>query len=85
MILGCLLTFIMERVGVSDLGFIFNAAYLGGFAMAIYVPLLLYLNKRYLPKSVRPGISATTMMIIASLVYIGFAISSIIWEVTSRL
>ena len=85
MILGCLFTFIMERVGVSDLGFIFNAAYLGGFAMAIYVPLLLYLNKRYLPKSVRPGISATTMMIIASLVYIGFAISSIIWEVTSRI
>ena len=85
MILGCLFTFIMERVGVSELGFIFNAAYLGGFAMAIYVPLLLYLNKRYLPKSVRPGISATTMMIIASLVYVGFAISSIIWEVVSRI
>ena len=85
MILGCIITFIMERIGVSDLGFIFNSAYIGGFAMAIYVPLLLYLNKRHLPTSARPGISATAMMILASLVYAGFAVSSILWEVTSRL
>ena len=85
MILGCIITFIMERIGVSDLGFIFNSAYIGGFAMAIYVPLLLYLNKRHLPASARPGISATAMMILASLVYAGFAVSSILWEVTSRL
>ena len=85
MVLGCFLTFIMERVGVTDLGFIFNAAYVGGFTMAIYVPLILYLNLKYLPKSVKPGVTAITMMGIASVVYIGFAISSIIWEITTRL
>jgi hypothetical protein len=85
MVLGCFLTFIMEKVGVTDLGFIFNAAYVGGFTMAIYVPLILYMNLKYLPKSVKPGVTAITMMCIASAVYIGFAISSIIWEITTRL
>ena len=85
MVLGCFLTFIMEKVGVTDLGFIFNAANVGGFTMAIYVPLILYMNLKYLPKSVKPGVTAITMMCIASAVYIGFAISSIIWEITTRL
>ena len=82
---GCLITFVMEKMGVSELGFLFNAAYMGGFAMAIYVPLTLYINHRYLPKVARPGRICTVMMIIASLVYIGFAISSIIWEISTRI
>ena len=51
---GCGITFVMEQYGVSELGFLFNAAYMGGFAMAIYVPLMLYINHRYLPKTAPP-------------------------------
>ena len=80
-IAGCLITFVMEQRGVSELGFLFNAAYMGGFAMALYVPLTLYINRRFLPKFARPGGICTTMMILASLIYVGFAVSSIIWEI----
>ncbi|MDE0299030.1 MAG: Nramp family divalent metal transporter [Candidatus Poribacteria bacterium] len=80
-IAGCLITFVMEQMGVSELGFLFNAAYMGGFAMALYVPLTLYINRRFLPKFARPGGVCTTMMILASLVYVGFAVSCIVWEI----
>jgi len=80
-IAGCLITFVMEQMGVSELGFLFNAAYMGGFAMALYVPLTLYINRRFLPKFAKPGRVCTTMMILASLVYVGFAVSCIIWEI----
>ena len=78
---GCVITFVMEQYGVSELGFLFNAAYIGGFAMAIYVPLMLFINYRYLPKSARPGKSCTVMVGIASLVYVAFAVACILWEV----
>ena len=78
---GCVITYVMERKGVSELGFLFNAAYIGGFAMAIYAPLTLFINHRFLPKVAKPGGLCTVMMIIASLVYVGFAISSIVWEI----
>lgn len=71
---GCLLTWIMEARAVSDLGFLLNAAYMGGFAMAIYVPLTLFINLRYLPKSARPKPLSVAMMVVASAVYVGFAI-----------
>ena len=81
-VIGCLITFVMERAGVSDLGFLFNAAYMGGFAMAIYVPLTLYMNLKYLPRAARPGGICCTMMVLASLVYVGFAVACVCWEVT---
>ncbi len=84
-VFGCALTGVMEYWGVTNLGFLFNAAYIGGFAMAIYVPLMLYINLRYLPKSARPGAVCTTMMIVATLVYGGFAICCVYWELASRL
>lgn len=80
-IAGCLITLVMEQMGVSELGFLFNAAYMGGFAMALYVPLTLNISRRFLPKSAKPGGVCSTMMITASLIYVGFAISSIIWEI----
>lgn len=79
---GCVITFVMEQLKVSELGFLFNAAYMGGFAMALYVPLTLYMNRRFLPSFAKPKAISTIMMLIASAVYIGFAISSIIWEIT---
>ncbi len=77
---GCVITYVMEQRGVSELGFLFNAAYIGGFAMALYVPLTLYINHRYLPKVARPGGVCTVMMVIGSLVYITFAVACVIWE-----
>lgn len=46
------------------------SAVLGGFAMAIYTPLLFYMNNFHLPKPLRPGWFTNIMMIAASLFYI---------------
>lgn len=81
MVLGCALTAVMESFKISNLGFLFSAAYVGGFAMAIYVPLTLLINLKYLPKSARPGPICIAMMVVASCVYMGFAIYCIWWEI----
>lgn len=85
MIAGCGITAFMEWRGVSELGFLLNAAYMGGFAMAIYTPLLLFMNLRHLPPSARPGPLHITAMALASLVYCGFALACLYWEISSRL
>ena len=77
---GCVITFVMEQWGVSELGFLLNAAYIGGFAMALYVPLTLFINHRHLPRAARPGVLSTVMMVAASIVYIVFAIACLLWE-----
>jgi Mn2+/Fe2+ NRAMP family transporter len=82
MVLGTALTWFMEQFQVNELGFFFNAAYIGGFAMAVYVPLLLYMNLRYLPRATRPGLVHMAFMIVAALVYVGFACASIYWELS---
>jgi hypothetical protein len=82
MIAGCVITYVMEARGVSELGFLFNAAYIGGFAMAIYTPLLLICNLKFLPTSAKPGMINATMMVIASVVYISFAVACLVWEFT---
>ena len=41
--------------------------------MAVYVPLILYMNLTYLPKSARPGWINIVFMVLASAMYIGFA------------
>ena len=79
-VVGCVITYILELRNQSELGFLFNAAYMGGFAMAVYVPLTLYINYRYLPRSARPGIVCTVMSVIVSLIYVSFAIYCILWE-----
>jgi hypothetical protein len=79
-VVGCLITYIMEVQAKKDLGVLLNAAYMGGFAMAVYVPLTLYMNLRFLPKSVRPGVLNIAMMVLATLVYTGFALACIWWE-----
>ncbi|NUN98962.1 MAG: Nramp family divalent metal transporter, partial [Candidatus Omnitrophica bacterium] len=81
MVVGCGITYVMEKRGVSELGFLFNAAYMGGFAMAVYTPLTLYMNHRLLPKCARPGPICTLMLIVASILYIGFAAACLYWEV----
>lgn len=81
MTVGTVLVAVLEHLGKGgNLGVLFSAAYMGGFAMALYVPLTLYMNLRYLPRSARPGPFNIGMMVLASLVYGGFAISCIVWE-----
>ena len=53
--------------------------------MAIYVPLPLYMNHRFLLRLARPSLLCTIMMVIDSFVYVGFAISGIVWKIGQRL
>jgi hypothetical protein len=82
---GTALTAIMEYRGMTELGFLFNAAYMGGFAMALYTPLTLWMNLRHLPRSARPGPLNVAMMLVASAVYVGFALTCIATEIDQRL
>ena len=50
--------------------------------MAIYVPAMLYLNLKYLPKSARPGVVNIFFIICATALYAGFA-SYMIGKLTS--
>ena len=61
-------------------GTIIGAA--GGFAMAVYVPLLLVINLRYLPVSARPRALNIVMVSIGAAVYISFALYTI-WGVVT--
>lgn len=81
MIVGCGITYFMESRGVTSVQFLLNASYMGGFAMAIYTPLTLYINLKYLPKSARPGWINIIAMIIVSTIYVGFALVCIGWEI----
>ena len=74
MIFGTLSTMVLEVFEITALTFIFNAALLGGFVMAVYVPLTLFINLTMLPPSARPKWPNIIMMIIASMVYISFAL-----------
>ena len=73
MVFGTASTWLLDRFQISALGFIFNSALLGGFAMAIYCPALLWANLRLLPRSARPKPLNVVMAGIASAVYVAFA------------
>ena len=61
------------RYDIAGLDFLFIAALIGGFVMAVYVPLILYMNLAYLPESARPGWINIVFMVLASAMYIAFA------------
>lgn len=77
MAFGTILTGILEYYKIGTLDFLFNAAYMGGYAMAIYTPLLLWMNLRHLPKSARPKPLNVVMVSIAAGIYIFFAAFSL--------
>ncbi|HWP39112.1 MAG TPA: Nramp family divalent metal transporter [Gemmatimonadales bacterium] len=79
-VFGIGITMIMEYRGMTDLGFIFNSAYMGGFAMAVYTPAVLWMNLRHLPRSARPGPVNVAMVSLAAVVYVGFAVFSLAAE-----
>ena len=87
MVVGCVITAVTESLNLGEggeLGVLFSAAYMGGFAMAIYVPLTLYMNLKFLPKSARPGWASIGMNGLASVLYVGFASYCLWFEISSR-
>jgi hypothetical protein len=64
---------------------LFLTGFSGGIAMAIYCPLTIVLNRRFLPVSARPGRWMTAFMGVASLFYMGYAVYSVITFVQARL
>ena len=75
--IGTFSVWFFDKYGASGLDFLFISALIGGFAMAVYVPLLLYMNLTRLPKSARPGPINIIFMILASAMYISFAVYTI--------
>lgn len=53
------------------------SAVLGGVAMAVYVPILIFLNNFRLPRELRPGIITNVAMVLASIFYVVFSIVSL--------
>ena len=56
-------------------------AVLGGFSMAVYSPMLLYINTKFLPKEIQPSMFIKVGLGIASAVYIIFSIVVILNKV----
>ncbi len=76
---GIFSTWFFEVFQVTILDFFFVNAALNGAAMAVWVPLVLYINLKYLPKSARPHPINIVMMVLATLFYTSFAVYTI-WE-----
>jgi hypothetical protein len=83
-VLGCVLTYVLETSTRAQ-SFLFLTGFSGGIAMAIYCPLTIVLNRRFLPPSARPGRWMTALMGVASAFYMGYAVYSIITLVQTRL
>lgn len=70
----------LEAQGITEMGYLFNAAYVGGICMAVYAPVLLWVNRTRLPPSARPGALCTVMASLAALFYVVFSAASLWWE-----
>jgi hypothetical protein len=75
-ILGCVLTYVLETSTRAQ-SFLFLTGFSGGIAMAIYCPLTMLMNRRFLPISARPSGLMTVLMSLVSAFYIGYAVYSI--------
>ena len=76
MLLGTVSTFFFEKL-LTGFDVILYNALINGVAMAVYVPITLYINFKYLPKSVRPGPLNVFFVSIAGAVYIAFTIYTV--------
>lgn len=73
-------TWVLETFeDVSAFDFFFYSAGLNGLAMAVYVPLLLVINFKYLPKSAQPKPLNVLMVTIGAATYISFVVY-IVWD-----
>ena len=73
MAIGVFGVWFFGRYDIAGLDFLFIAALISGFVMAVYVPLILYMNLTYFPKSARHWWINIVFMVLASAMYIGFA------------
>jgi Mn2+/Fe2+ NRAMP family transporter len=76
MVLGCLLTWLWERLPAFV--FLLSAGFFGGIAMAIYCPLTLLVNHRLLPPALRPGRAWLVVLAAVSAFYAAFAVVSVV-------
>lgn len=72
--IGVFSIWFFENYGVGVLDFFFVNAALNGCAMAVWVPLVLYMNLRFLPRSARPGGINIVAVSLAALFYLSFAV-----------
>ncbi len=75
--IGVAATWFFGTFDVSALDFFFVSATISGFAMAVYVPMVLYMNLRNLPPPVRPKPVNIVMVVIGSATYISFAVYTV--------
>lgn len=61
------------------------SAVLGGLTMAIYVPILLYVNNTHLPRHARPNIVSNIALSCAGLFYMGFSVLIVYGEAVKLL
>lgn len=69
-VVGCILAVFQ----IPPLVLLISNACFGGLAMAVYCPLTLLINYRFLPEGARPDVVSTIFLGLASLVYIFFTV-----------
>jgi hypothetical protein len=79
-VVGIGLTYLYEQL--PPILFLLSAGFFGGIAMAIYCPLTLLLNLRFLPPAARPGPMRVAVLALISLFYAAFAITAV-WNVAA--
>jgi len=73
MAIGVVSTGLLEEV-LSGLMTILMNAFVNGLAMAIYVPLMLYINWKMLPPSAKPHWVNLGVTGVVGAIYVGFAV-----------
>jgi len=73
---GIFLTYLYESL--PAILFLMGAGFFGGIAMALYTPLTLIINLRYLPPALRPPPLRIAIMVLLSAFYAGFAAVAVV-------
>ena len=81
-VVGTGLTYVYEAL--PPILFLLSAGFFGGIAMAIYCPLTLFINLRFLPPAIRPGRVRIAILAAISLFYAAFAVAAV-WNVVTIL
>jgi hypothetical protein len=71
-VIGITLTYLYESI--PPIMFLLSAGFCGGIAMAIYAPLMMLLNWRFLPSPFRPSPARMAILAVVSSFYVCFAI-----------
>ncbi len=81
--IGMLLTYLYETI--PPILFLLSAGFFGGIAMAVYAPLTILINRRYLPPPFRPSALRTAIMVGVSGFYLIFAVAAATMVITRLL